>query len=220
MLAGDVIEEARDRHPAFDKTRHPQKVVRRALSTYVGVLLGKINEIDEQAITVEQEFNMPVSQALFALGFAVPANRGIEDIVAVDQQTRRLPVELIRAGNRSDRNSRIASAWLVNGVLYLNGVLTSWNGVTKIAVRYAPVAGLLATDADVLAVPDPARAACIEATALAMARRKLVKEGEPPIVVAEYAAIAKQAEDDYLTEVGNALTGQVFRVRDVWPGTR
>ena len=186
LTAGEVIEEARDRHPTFDKNRHPQKVVRRALSTYVGKLLGKINEIDEQAITVEQEFTMPVSQALFALGITLPANRGVEDIVAVDQQTRRLPIELIRAGNRSDRNSRIASAWIVNGVLYMNGVLTSWNGVTKLAVRYAPVAGLLATDADVLAVGEWARDTCVEATAFAMARRKLVKEGEPPIVLSEF----------------------------------
>ena len=215
LTAGEVIEEARDRHPAFDSNRNPQKVVRRALSTYVGVLLGKISEIDEQAITVEQVFPLPL--AVFAAGIALPANRSVEDVVAVDVQGRRFPIEIIRAGNRSDRNSRVASCWLVNGVLFLNGIAASWSAMSQIAVRYAPAAGLLATDAAVLPVGDNARSALVEATAFAMARRGQVKAGEPAIVLSEFASIASKAEEDFLREIGNSLTAQVFRIRDVWP---
>jgi hypothetical protein len=220
LLAGDVIEDARDMHPAFDKNRNPQKVVRRALSRYVGYLLGKIDLIDESGLSLEVSTAMPL--AVFANGIVLPANRGVREVVAVDAAGKRYPIDIIPVGQRNDRQTRVASAWIVNGVLYLNGSAATWNGVTSIAVSYTPLAGLVVADTDLLAVPDNARSACAEAVALFMARRgQTDKDGDlPPIVLQDFIDRAKQAEAAFLEEVGDALSSQTFRVRDVWPGTR
>lgn len=219
LLAGDVIDEARNAHPAFDKNRNPQKIVRTALSSYVGRLLGKINEIDETGLVLEQTQAMPL--AVFANGITLTANRGVREIVAVDAQGKRYPIELIPAGQRNDRQTRVASAWIVNGVLYLNGIAATWNGISQIAISYTPLAGAIAADTDVLAAPDHARAAIVAALALFMARRYHVdKDGDlPPINIDDFKEEARTLELEFLEEVANSTSSQVFRVRDVWPGT-
>lgn len=219
ILAGDVIDEARDLHPAFDKNRNPVKIVRRALSRYVTDLLSKINQIDETALTIEQLTVMPLG--VFANGIVLPANRGVQEVGAVDTQGRVLSVDLIPAGQRDQPRKR-ATAWIINGVLYLSGVASDWNTVASVSVRYTPAAGQVLTDADVLALPDSARSTVIAALGAFMAKRgQTDKDGDlPPIDVQTFAADAAKAEGDYLAEVANTLTSQVFRVRDVWPRRR
>ena len=216
ILAGDVIDEARDLHPAFDKNRNPVKIVRRALSRYVSDLIAKINEIDETAITLEQSTPMPL--AVFANGITLPANRGVQEVGAVDLQGNVISVDLIPAGQR-DQPHKMATAWIINGVLYLNGLAANWNSVASISVRYAPVAGQVLTDADLLSLPDSARSAVVGALAAFMAKRgQTDKDGDlPPIDVQQFLTDAAKAESEFLTEIGNTLTSQVFRVRDVWP---
>lgn len=216
LLAGDVIDEARDRHPAFDRNRNPQKVVRRELSRYVGRLLGKIDLIDEAALSLEVSTALPL--AIFANGIVLPANRGVREVVAVDAQGKRYPLDLIPVGQRSDRTTRVASVWIVNGVLYLNGSAATWLGITSVAVSYTPLAGLVLTDADVLGVPDNARSTVVEALALFMARRGHTdKDGDiPPIVFQDFVDQSAKAEREFLEEVGDSLSSQTFRVRDTW----
>lgn len=216
LLAGDVIDEARDRHPAFDRNRNPQKVVRRELSRYVSRLLGKIDLIDEAALSLEVSTAMPL--AIFANGIVLPANRGVREVVAVDAQGKRYPLDLIPVGQRSDRTTRVASVWIVNGVLYLNGSAATWSGITSIAVSYTPLAGPVVADDDVLAVPDNALSACVEALALFMARRGHTdKDGDiPPIVFQDFVDQSAKAEREFLEEVGDSLSSQTFRVRDTW----
>jgi hypothetical protein len=216
VLAGDVIDEARDRHPAFDKNRNPQKVVRRELSRYVARLQGKIDLIDESALSVEQLYAMPLT--VFASGIALAANRGVREVVAVGTDGKRYPLDLIPVGQRNDRTTRVASVWIVNNVLYLNGIAATWNGVASIAVAYTPQAGQVVTDLDVLGVPDNARSACVEALALFMARRgQTDKDGDiPPLVIQDFIEAAGKAEKEFLEEVGDSLSSQTFRVRDTW----
>lgn len=216
LLAGDLIDEARDLHPAFDKNRNPQKIVRRELSRYVTRLLSKIDQIDEAALTIEAETVMPL--AVFANGIVLPANRNVQEVVAVDAQGRKYPVEIIPAGQR-DSIRQAATAWIINGVLYLNGTAATWNQVAKVAVRYTPVAGQVATDATVVPLPDSARPPIIAALAAFMAKRGHTdKDGDlPPVIVDGFRADLRESEGEFLEEVGNSRTSQVFRVRDVWP---
>jgi hypothetical protein len=216
LLAGDVIDEARDRHPAFDKNRNPQKVVRRELSRYVTRLLGKIKLIDETGLVVETSFAMPL--AVFANGIPLASNRGVREVVAVDAQGKRYPLDLIPVGQRSDRTTRVASVWIVNGVLYLNGSAATWAGITSIAVSYTPQAGQVLTDLDVLPVPDNARSTVVEALAVFMARRgQTDKDGDlPPIVLQDFIEQAAKTEREFLEDVGDSLSSQTFRVRDTW----
>ena len=216
MLAGDVIDEARDRHPAFDKNRNPQKVVRRELSRYVSRLQGKIDLIDEAALVVEQSFPLPL--AVFANGITLTANRGVREVVAVGSDGVRHSLDIIPVGQRNDRTTRVGSVWIVNGVLYLNGTAATWGGVASVAVSYTPASGQVVTDADVLGLPDNARTACVEALALFMARRgQTNKQGDIPMLdLNDFKEALAVAEKEFLDEVGDSLSSQVFRVRDTW----
>ncbi len=210
LLVGDVIDEARDRHPSFDRNKNPQKVVRRFLSGYTEELAGKINRIDSTALLVEVTQAMPLS--VFDDGITLPANRGVAAVVAVDDATtpRRLPIDLIPYASRGDRNVPVNSAWTIGGKLYLNGTSQSWQRVTSVAVAYTPAPASYTADTDTIALPIGARRALTEAAAVFMARRS-------GIPINDFVGAMQDAEQQMLLDIANALGHMHFRTRDVWP---
>lgn len=216
LLAGDIIDEARDRHAAFDNRRNPQKVVRRFLASYCVDLAGRINRIDEQALLAESVVAMPLAD--FNAGIVLPANRGIAGIVAVDNHVPGLksPVELVPWATRGDANVPLASAWLYGGKLYLQGVASSWRNIVSLAIAYVPDFALLTADADVIPLRQDARLTLVENAALFMAGRGHTDKNLPPIDMKKFVAAAGGAEEEFLKNVSNQLGLTHFRTRDVW----
>lgn len=221
LLAGEIIDEARDRHAAFDNRRNPQKVVRRFLATYAVELAGRIMRIDETALLTEFVQAMPLVD--FNAGIVLPANRGIAGIVAVDNRTpaQRFPVDLIPWATRGDANVPLASAWLYGGKLYLQALAQNWSNITQIAVAYYPDFALITADTDAIPLRQDARLSLVENAALFMAGRGHTDPALPPIDMKKFVAAAGGAEDEFLKNVANQLGATHFRTRDVWsPGGR
>lgn len=216
LLAGDIIDEARDRHAAFDVRRNPQKAVRRFLASYCVELAGKINRIDETALITEYVQALPLAD--FTVGITLPANRGIAGVVALDNKSpaQKFPVDLIPWATRGDSNVPLASAWLYAGKLYLQGEAASWRNIVSIAVAYTPDFALITADADVIPLRQDTRMALIENAALFMAGRGHNDTALPPIDMKKFAMTAAEAEGDALKNVANALGAIHFRTRDVW----
>jgi hypothetical protein len=221
LLAGDIIDEARDRHAAFDNRRNPQKVVRRFLAGYVVELAGKIMRLDEQALLTEFVAAMPLAD--FSAGIVLPANRGIAGITANDNHTpsQPTPVDLIPWATRNDSNVPLASAWLYGGKLYLQGSARNWNNMVSIAVAYYPDFALITADTDVIPLRQDARSTLIENASLFMAGRGHNDPALPSIDMKKFVAKAGDSEEEFLKNVANQLGATHFRTRDVWsPGAR
>jgi hypothetical protein len=219
LLAGDVIDAARDRHAAFDRERAPQGVCLRFLSQSARRLHGKIMEIDEDVLRVEQNTVLPLAD--FSAGIALPANRTIVGVTVQDRSAvnpRSFDIDLVPANLRNDRNTPAAAAWQIGNKLYLRGAASDWTQYGSIAVSTVPIPPLVAKSSDVIDLPDTALEALADAIALQLAKRGVTpKDGErlPPIVLGAFVASAKSSEDDFLDEIRNRLTGRTFQTRDV-----
>jgi len=219
ILTGTVLDKARDRHASFDEKRVPVRMARRFLSDYVRALHGKITAIDPEALRVQLLTNLPLAN--HDAGIALPANRYIASVMAIDPATsnpqQNYPIALLNAQTKDAWNAPVAAAWQIGDTLFLRSPASLWTGLGSIGIAYVPLPVELATAADVLPVPDAAELACVENLALFMARRGSMDSSAPPIDVGVFAQIAAAAEQTYLDDVINRLTGQVFLTRDVWP---
>jgi hypothetical protein len=215
LLAGDVIESARDRHMAFVRELAPQGMCLRILTQYHRELLGKIARIDEDVLRVDTVTAMPL--AVFANGIALPANRTVVAVSAVptNPNARPFDVTLVPVALRNDRSTPGAAAWQAGDVLYLRGDATNWQNVASIAIATVPVPAPVLTSATALAVPDTAERAMVENVARALALRGPAKEGLPPIDTSAFIATAADAETAFLNEVRNRLTGRAYHTRDL-----
>lgn len=215
LLAGDVIESARDRHRAFAREFAPQGMCLRFLSQYVRELLGKIMAIDADVLRVDTPVAMPL--AVFGNGIALPANRTIVAITAQETgaNPRTIDVTLVPVALRNDIKTPLSAAWESNGVLYLRGGAADWQNIASLAIATIPVPAAIAASTAALPVPDMAERACVEGLALALARRGPPKDGLPPIELSSFAAAAADAEGNYLNEVSNRLASRTHFTRDV-----
>lgn len=191
-------------------------MVRRFLSAYARELAGKIARVDETALLVEQATALPLAD--FSAGIPLPPHRALVGAVAtLAGQNGTVELDLIPWAQRNARNTKLASAWEVNGALYLNGEASSWSNVVSVAVSYAPILAEFATDADPIGLPDTAEAALVETVAYFMARRGHSDPRLPAIDVGMFASVAAAAEGNFLADVMNNVGGQHFRVMDTWP---
>lgn len=214
LLAGTIIANARERHPSFDQTRTSNKVALNFLSAYARELQGKITTIDPEAIRLNQTTALPL--AVHANGIALPANRHVVEVVALDSAGKEYPVNLIPATHRLDRTTKAASAWQIGATLYLTSPASLWARMANIAVAYVPIPTPLTTltgATGTLAVPDTAELCLTERVAAFMAKRA---PAEAKVDVAGFLRDAIEAEGSFLTDIANRLTGQMIQTRDVY----
>jgi hypothetical protein len=218
LLAERIIESARDRHAAFDRRRVPDPSALRFLSAYRKELAGKVAKIDETALVTTQAQAMPL--VTFDSGITLTANRYIAGVTAKTNQTtpQYWPVDLIPWAHRNDINSPLAAAWEYGGKLYLRPPATAWRDIVEIGIALvATMATDLAALTDDVGLPPEAEKACVEATALFMAKRGHNDPTLPAISLASFNDEAIKAEGAYLEDVNNRNTGRHFRTRDVNP---
>lgn len=220
MTAGDVLLAARDRHPAFDRHRTPDAVALRFLSDYARELHGKVAAIDE-SLLAEEGVTATLPLADHEAGIPLPANRYLAGVTGRMQgwsvdEPRTFPIVCIPWARRFDRDVPRGAAWEHGDVLYLRSPASLWRSVDQVAVSLVPIPQPLTDLNSALALPETARRACVEHTALAMARRGHTDPALPVIDVAGFITIARTAEADYLADVANRLTGIPSSVRDVW----
>lgn len=217
LLAGNVIDAARDRHAAFGPQRHPNKAALRFLSAYVKQLHGKVLAINPDALRVDVTASLPLTT--FDDGIALPANtQAIVEVVGrYPAATARspYPITLIDASARNALNAPRGAAWRVGDTLYLRSPDTLWRDFDAIVFAVVTLPGSLAALDDTLAVPDAAEMACIEQVAAFFAGR-VAQEEETRIALDRFDQKAAEAEGHYLATVTAALTGTTFFTQDVW----
>lgn len=220
LVAERVVESARDLHPAFDRKRNPDPVVLRALSRYVRELQGRVAAIDETALAVSTTESLPL--ATFEDGIALPPNRYILSVTAKDERSTDAapwlnPVTLIPYAHRHDRGQPTAAAWVLGDVLYLRSPESMWKTQTEIGIAYIPVPEDLTSLSDEIPLPDQAENALVTTTALVMAKRGHNDPALPGIEVTAFIRDAERAENEYLHDVANRMTGVRFKTRETWP---
>lgn len=220
LVAGNVIDAARDRHTAFDRKTHPNKMLLRHLSQYVRKLHAKVVAIDEDAVRIEQSYALPMAD--FAAGIALPANVRYVAEASVTypapSTSPPVPLTVIQSGERNAFNAPANGAWVVNGKLYLAGTAQRWTAFNNLAVSLVLVPPELVALDDVLALPDAAEEACTEAVALFMARREAQEsDGDGKIALSPFVAALQDAEKSYLDDVKNNVSGRTFYTLDVRP---
>lgn len=216
-IAGEVIDEARGRHAAFDRSRHPNKVVLQYLSGYVRELHGKIARIDPDAVRSEQVTALPL--LVHDDGITLPENRLVVEAVVADSASRTYPLTIIPASHRFDRRTLAQSVWQIGNVLYLSSPSTLWTNYAAIGVALVATPATLTalTGAEgTIDLPDTARHALVEAVAAYMARRLPLDPKHPLVDPRQFQAISTAAEESFLADVLNNLSGKTFLTRDVY----
>jgi hypothetical protein len=210
-----VIDEARGRHAAFDLTRHPSKVVLQYLSGYVRELQSKVARIDPDVLRTDiAPVALPL--AVHANGIPLPENHMVVEAIAFNSAQQGFPIDIIPAAHRNDLRVRPASAWQVGNVLFLTSPATLWTRITSIAVATVATATALVTGLETITLPDAARLALVEKCAAFMARRLPVDPKAPLADARMFQSVADTAEESYLADVANNLTGKMFLTRDVY----
>lgn len=222
-LVSSIINAARDRHVAFDKQRMPSGPLYRFLAQYVAKLSGKALLIDPEAggVNVEQTVDLNVFD--FDAGVVLDAGALVIEVVLNDPATsvpqRSYPIDLIDPALRFAPNGPRAAAWQIGNVLYLRGRYEDWSNYGSVTIRTTaalPDEGMNEARAAVLALPDDAELACVEAVALFMAKRGHNDPKLPPIDLGAFAATAADAETAYLDLVRRRITGRSFFTADVY----
>lgn len=216
-VAGEVIDEARGRHSAFDLSRHPNKVVLQYLSGYVRELHGKTAKIDPDVLREEVLTNLPL--AVHDDGILLPENRLVVEAVVADANARTAPITIIPASHRFDRRTLSNSAWQVGNRLYLSSPATLWTNYAMVGLALVltpPKLTTLTGATGTVELPDSAHLALVEATAAFMARRLPLDAKAPLADARQFQAIATAAEEAYLSDILNNLSGKTFLTRDVY----
>ncbi len=219
LLAGDVLNAARDRHSSFDRRRHPDGVLLRYLSAYVRLLHGKIAAIDPDALRVETEIALPLAD--HEAGILIPAGRYVAAVVARSSTNNTITqdIPVIPIDQRGDANSPQIAAWQSGDRLFLRSPSTAWGQAGTLGIATIPIPASLSALTSALAVPDTAELVATEATALLMARRGHNDPALPPIDTRLFVAALDEAETAFLADIANRVRPRSIRVRDVWqPG--
>jgi hypothetical protein len=220
LLASAIIDAARDRHPAFDRGQTPDPSALRFLSAYARELHGRVAKVNEGALGLVHEQPLPLAD--FAAGIALPAHRALLEVEAVmvgdsAENPQRKQLDVVHLTQRNDRQTSIAAAWTLAGVLFLRPPAALWSDASKIRTTYVAVPIPLASLGAALALPDTAEEACTASVARFMAGRGAARDGVPPIDFLRFDRDQQRAEELYLADAANSLAGTVFYTRDVWP---
>lgn len=212
ILAADVVNTARDEHPAFDRQSTPDIVALRALARYQQELLGRIYNVKPDAVHVAQEVQIPLED--FAAGIALndclqvhgasvyyrPPDRRQEPVMFVDYPHRFIRPGGPAAYRRADR-------------ICLLGTPEEWKDAERIVIDLFPRGPDTLGPKDELVLPGQALAPCVAALAVVMARR--VEPDRRPDLIELRDRLA-EAEERYLDQVTGRRRAVVSVIQDVW----
>lgn len=208
ILAADVVNTARDEHPAFDRTSTPDIVALRALARYQQELLGRIFDEKPDAVHLAQEVELPLDD--FAAGIALDDCLQVHG-ASVYYRSPDRPPEAVTFVGYPQRFAHLGgrAAYRQADRIFLLGTPEDWRDVEKIVIDLFPRGPDSLGPKDPLVLPGQAMAPCAAAVALLMARRAEV------VSDAHYAAV-ERAEELYLNQVTARRRAVVSPIQDYW----
>jgi hypothetical protein len=208
LTASTIIDQARGRDARFDVSRIPNKVALQFLSAKVRELHGKVARIDPEQ--VRSDISTPLPLADHEAGIDLGTTRYVSEVVGFDANGAEYPITLIPATHRLDATVSMQSAWQIGSRLYLTSPAANWQRIVTIVAAIVGVPATLTGLNDAVALPDAAELALVELLSAFFAKRVGLKNYR------DYVADAESAEQRFLEDVANRITGQVLQTRDVY----
>ncbi len=203
LVAQDLIDAARDPHPAFDDRRHPGGVLLRALSRYQRHLASRIVQYNPSVLTQLQETTLPLAN--FDAGIVLPDFKypaGVEAEMppeSSDVENRKHQIDLIAW---QARHRWHLGAFIRNNTLYLTGNAQDWVGFTKIRFFYVAEVEKLTDGTSVLVLPNAAEPCLVAYLSHVMAIRLVGDPHVPRFDAAPFLATWGDLEERLLDEMG------------------
>lgn len=200
FTASDVVNAARDRHPAFDPKTAPDAVAWRFLQQFARTLASEVVQRKPEAL-VRTALVTTLPLAAFGAGITIPTRLIVDDVSVLRSggvsPTDDAPVRLVHPGQRFTTRAPLF-AYLVGDTVQLGGVDTDWMPYTSVTVRYVPVPTV--TDGSTaLPFDDDAMTPCVLALADFLGQRRQGMSDAPPPNLWTGEAFA--ARTTYLTRI-------------------
>lgn len=219
-LVENIIDEARDQHPAFDPVSQPDGPTYRALARICQSLQERITALDPSMSSVEVTRTYQLPLADFDAGLALGTSRLVTDVVLVDPMTaspqRSYPIVLVSRDQRAYMSARYPRvAWQEGNRLYLGGPSSRWADLTgTVEVRVVMPFGdteieALQAPGATLPLPDEAASAAVMALAAFMGRRN-----NPPL---DLSGLAAGAESLMIDTIAQRLAGLTVETEPWYP---
>lgn len=216
MTAAELMDEARDYHPSFNKVTVPLVLLRRRLAAAQRAIVRAVTELDEEALAVpDSVVQADILTALEAgTGIVLPAGatRVLGDIKAkYSTRPDLIPVDLIAYANR-DVVEAFPAVWFMGGRLFpidkrdYGSPEHGWEYVERITLSLVIAPAEITDDAADLPLPDVARDALVQDLVLFMSRRTGVAAATP-----EEVAGATRAAVEAITSMGRAAHLRVVK---------
>lgn len=173
----DVIEAAREVHPAFDERQTPDRTLLRALNRKYRTLFQLTFDIEPTLVASTE--TITISGFDFSNGHPIPAYERIiggDMKISGEADPRRHDFELVPWGQRH-RASVDRGGYILEETLYLQGTENDWDDVEKIELLYIPELTELSAESDQPNLPDRAQSPLELHGAMFMARRGV--DGQP-----------------------------------------
>jgi hypothetical protein len=198
-----VIEAARDRHPSFSPSEHPDGLAVRFLEDYQRDLLARLVDLNPSSVSRSHEVTFPILRLAdpedpdselvdgFSEGVVMPPHKDFRGATAYTAHAE-TPLNRIEWENRL--NSRFNFAiYPLNGRIFFTRTAADWKLVQRVVVDYTPEAEEITSIDQELILPDAAYLTCVEALAAFFGARS----GSP----IDLTLRANHAETRYLEEV-------------------
>lgn len=217
ITLGDVIDQVREAHPAFDPRIVTVQGFGRMLTRYQRRLSYVIAQIVPDVLL--QVVNVPYTDALLigAAGYALPSYITLRggtvhftgDLGTLGELT------LVKEQDRLGEYGRYP-AFIMGQVLFLVGAPTDWQGVASIDVAHIPMPADLVDNGSTFTLPDGALDALVARACLFAARRVGARPDVPNVNVAEFAVEADRAETAFLTGLSTLHQSTIHYTREAF----
>ncbi len=219
LVAADLILSARDEHPLFDKRRHPDLVLQRALSRYQRRLIPQISRVNTKFMVTELETALPLADfdaGITLPDYSYPVNAEVQTPGSVQGENRKFTADII---SREARFRYDLAVYVWNNTLYLTGQAADWQGFTFVRFYYVAEVDPLTTltgATGTLVVPNAAEPCLVAYLCHFMAKRTQKTEDVEAPDRRAFRGEWKDAETDFLDQMSTHVQAEVSVIRDVF----
>ena len=221
LTVGDILNFARDLHPAHDRTRIPDRVAIRLLSTIERDLAAEIAQVNPDYLLSTATISAPIT-AGEDTPQTIPAFHHVRGgtVHFDDEGMDTKGLELV-TWERRFRTPFNYAAYTVGPSLYLTGLDEDWDDVVSVDVKYTPIPPALPETATALTasmtLTDQARGVCQWMLAEHMAVRAAAHPDTPEPSrpdVGYFATKAAQARADFRLAVAQQRRNRTWQMTE------
>ena len=219
FTVADVVLAARDLSPAYTPQRHPDAICWRFLTRYGRTLLGRIAQLRPSALPATVT-TVPLPLGTFGSGVPVPDDLLLLSVSARPMARRddsaRVPVELLPAGQRLTRSTRLPWAVREGATVFLSGTAADWTAFDLLELRTVAMPATLANGAATVPLPDDALDVCAQQLGAFLASRVAQQPDGDKVSPRAAQDAADKAEATFLDRLTNQGRAEVITMRRVY----